>query len=174
MCVAMTSLLPWPALKSFYFSCALFGWRDSMSITDLIYSPGRLWFPSMLYPALHHYELTGKLDCCVLSWQLIAASCRGSGEQRAVWKGDLLIGEAVHPPLMGCTSHETWHLCTVLPTFSHTCPRGPAHCNTSPFVFCKCRAKVTQRVNNRTECAWIRRRLCRSFHVVGEYSCKVF
>lgn len=72
-------------------------------------------------------DLTGKLQCSVLSWQLIAASCwRGGGvrgNKGLLEKGDLLIGEAVHPPLMGRAPHKLWHLCTALPR-SHTYVSG--------------------------------------------------
>lgn len=47
----------------------------------------------MLLTALQQIASPGRLDCCVQSWQLIVASCRGLRKQRAVWKGDLLIGE---------------------------------------------------------------------------------
>lgn len=73
-------------------------------------------------PIRHHNGLTGKLDGCVPSCQLIVASCRERERTKGPFEeGDLLIGGAVHPPLMGRASHELWHLCTVL------LPRSGAH-----------------------------------------------
>lgn len=78
-------------------------------------------------PILHHNGLTGKLDCCVPSCQLIVASCRESERTKGLFEeGDLLIGGAVHPPLMGRASHELWHLCTVLPRSCAHVPLGGA------------------------------------------------
>lgn len=59
-------------------------------------------------------------NCCQL---LGVGGGGGPGNKGLLEKGDLLIGEAVHPPLMGRAPHKLWHLCTALPR-SHTYVSG--------------------------------------------------
>lgn len=96
---------------------------------------------------LHHNGLTGKLDCCVLSWQLIAASCHGSGEQRAVWKRWSVDWRSCPPSFNGTCF--TWVVASVYSaaSFSHTCPWGAQRAITPAHLwFGKSRTKWTERV----------------------------
>lgn len=88
----------------------------------------------------------------------------------------MLIGEAVHPPLMGCASHGMWHLCTVLPHSAAHVPRvgGVWGLHTvAPTHMCVVRRESHERVNNRPECECVNKRkvVQALVHVAGEWSC---
>ena len=89
--------------------------------------PGACDTTPMRHPALHHNELTGKLVCYVLSWQLIAASCWGSGNKGLFEKRWSVDWRSCPPSLNGMCF--TWNVASVYSaaSFSRTWPRGAQH-----------------------------------------------